>query len=98
MAKLSLVLAVLAGTCASLEPVLLADGARAAPVEADLGLSMAGGEVGLGLRCGALGADSVTHALVSALRLLPALLIMALVSAFGSTTRTLAGTADFVGL
>lgn len=36
-------------------------------VEADLSLSVAGGEVGLGLRGGALGTASVTHALVSAL-------------------------------
>lgn len=53
---------------------------------------MAGGEVGLGLRCGALGTDSITHALVSALRLLSTLLITTLVSAPSSTTRTLAGT------
>lgn len=55
---------------------------------------MAGGEVSLGLRSGALGADSVTHALVSALRLLPALLIPTLVRALRSTTRTLAGTGE----
>lgn len=52
---------------------------------------MAGGEVGLGLRRGALGADSVAHALVGALRLLSALLITTLVRAVGSATRTLAG-------
>lgn len=53
---------------------------------------MAGGEVGLGLRCGTLGAHSVAHALVRALRLLPALLIAALVGAFTCAARTLAGT------
>lgn len=53
---------------------------------------MAGGEVGLGLRCGALGTDSITHALVGAFGLLSALLITTLVSALSSTTRTLAGT------
>lgn len=50
------------------QPVL--SGAKASatyPVEADLSLSVAGGEVGLGLRCGTLGTDSITHALVSAL-------------------------------
>lgn len=62
------------------------------PVEADLGLSVAGGEVGLGLRRGALGASSVAHALVSTLRLLPALLIAALVGAAACAARTLAGT------
>jgi len=61
------------------------------PVEADLSFSVASGEVGLGLRCGALGTDSVTHALVSALRLFSALLIATLVRALSSTTRTLAG-------
>lgn len=53
---------------------------------------MAGGEVGLGLRRGALGAHSVAHALVCALRLLPALLVAALVGAFARAARTLAGT------
>lgn len=53
---------------------------------------MAGGEVGLGLRRGALGAHSVAHALVCTLRLLPALLVAALVGAFGHAARTLAGT------
>lgn len=67
MAELSLILAFLAGTGARLKPILLTDGARAAPVEADLSLSVAGGEIGLWLRCGTLGADSVTHALMSAL-------------------------------
>lgn len=61
------------------------------PVEADLSLSVAGGEVGLGLRCGALGADAVTHALMSTLRLLSALLVATLVRALGGATRTLAG-------
>lgn len=62
------------------------------PVEADLSLPVAGGEVGLGLGCGALGTDSVTHALVSALGLLSALLVTTLVGALGSAARTLAGT------
>lgn len=62
------------------------------PVEADLGLSVAGREVGLGLRCGALRADPVTHALVSALRLLSTLLITTLVGALSGTTGTLTGT------
>ena len=53
---------------------------------------MAGGEVGLGLRCRALRTDSITHALMSALRLLSALLVATLVRAFCSTARTLAGT------
>lgn len=57
-----------------------------------MSLAVAGGEVGLGLRCGALGADSVTHALVGTFRLLPALLVTTLVSALSGTTRTLAGT------
>lgn len=52
---------------------------------------MAGGEVGLGLRRGALGADSVAHALVSALRLLSALVIATLVRALGGAAGTLAG-------
>ena len=62
------------------------------PVEADLSLSMAGCEVSLGLRRGALGTDAITHALVSALRLLSALLITTLVGTVRCTTRTLAGT------
>lgn len=62
------------------------------PVEADLSLSVAGGEVGLGLRRGALGAVALTHAMVSALRLLSALVTASLVNAFACTTRTLAGT------
>lgn len=62
------------------------------PIEADLSLSVAGCEVGLGLRRGALGTDSITHALVSALWLLSALLVTTLVRALSSTTRTLAGT------
>lgn len=53
---------------------------------------MAGCEVSLGLRRGALGTDAITHALVSALRLLSALLITTLVGTLGCTTRTLAGT------
>lgn len=52
---------------------------------------MAGGEVGLGLGRGALGADSVAHALVGALRLLSALLITTLVRAVSRAARTLAG-------
>lgn len=60
-------------------------------VETDLSFSVAGGEVGLGLRRGALGADAVTHALVSTLRLLSALLVTTLVNAFMGTTRTLTG-------
>lgn len=52
---------------------------------------MAGGEVGLGLRRGALGADAVAHALVGALRLLSALLVATLVRAQGGATGTLAG-------
>lgn len=67
MAELSLVLAILAGTGAGLEPILFTDRARAAPVETDLGLSVAGSEVSFGLGCGALRTHSVTHALVSAL-------------------------------
>lgn len=63
------------------------------PVEADLGLAVAGGEVGLGLGRGALGGDAVAHALVSALRLVSALLVTTLVSALCGATRTLAGTA-----
>lgn len=98
MAKLSLILAILAGTGARLESILLTDGAGAAPVEADLSFSVTGGEVGLGLGCGALGADSITHALVSALGFFSALLITTLVRALSSTTGTLAGAADFVGL
>lgn len=62
------------------------------PVEADLSLSVAGGEVGLGLRRGALGAVALTYAMVSALRLLSALVTASLVNAFACTTRTLAGT------
>lgn len=61
------------------------------PVEADLRLSVAGGEVGLGLGGGALGAHAVAHALVSALRLLSALLVATLVRALGGAARTLAG-------
>lgn len=121
MTKLGLILAVLAGTGARLESVLLADGAGAAlwgrgirtredrhplmralryysnrasvphPVEADLSLSVAGGEVGLGLRRGALGADAIAHALVGTLRLLSALLVAALVRAVGGATRALTG-------
>lgn len=68
------------------------------PVEADLSLPVAGGEVGLGLRCGTLGTDSVTHALVSALRLLSALLITALVRALGGAAGTLAGAGGKNGL
>lgn len=56
-----------------------------------MSLSVAGGEVGLGLRRGALGADAVTHALMSALRLLSALLVATLVRALSGATRTLAG-------
>lgn len=67
VAKLSLILAILACTGACFQPILLTDGAGAASIEADLSISMAGGEVGLGLRCGALGTDSVAHSLVSAL-------------------------------
>lgn len=52
---------------------------------------MAGSEVGLGLRRGAIGTASVTHALVSAFRLFSALLITTFVSAVRCTTRTLAG-------
>lgn len=61
------------------------------PVEADLSLSVAGGEVGLGLRRGALGADAVAHALMGALRLLAALLVAALVGALGGAAGALAG-------
>lgn len=61
------------------------------PVEADLRLSVAGGEVGLGLRGGALGAHAVAHALVGTLGLLPALLVASLVGALGGAARTLAG-------
>lgn len=61
------------------------------PVEADLSLSVAGGEVGLGLRRGALGADAVAHALMGALRLLSALLATTLVRALERATGTLAG-------
>lgn len=53
---------------------------------------MAGSEVGLRLGGWALGTDSITHALVSALWLLSALLISSLVRALESTTRTLAWT------
>lgn len=53
---------------------------------------MAGCEVSLGLRRRALGTDAITHALVSALRLLSALLITTLVGTLMCTTRTLAGT------
>lgn len=67
VAKLSLVLAILACTGACFQPILLTDGTGAASIEADLSFSMAGGKVGLGLRRGALGTDSVTHSLVSAL-------------------------------
>lgn len=59
---------------------------------------MAGGEVGLGLGRGALGAHSIAHALVCALRLLPALLIAALVGTFARAARTLAGTGGVVGV
>lgn len=62
------------------------------PIEADLSLSVAGGEIGLGLRRGALGTDSITHALVRTLGLLPALLITTLVSALRCAARTLART------
>ena len=61
------------------------------PVEADLRLSVAGGEVGLGLRGGAHGSDSVAHSLVRTLRLVPALLVAALVGAFGGAAGALAG-------
>lgn len=61
------------------------------PVEADLSLSVAGGEVGLGLRRGALGADAVAHALMGALRLLAALLVAALVGALGGAAGALTG-------
>lgn len=57
-----------------------------------MGLSVAGGEVGLGLGGGTLGTDAIAHAMVSTLRLLPALLITTLVCALVSTTGTLAGT------
>lgn len=57
-----------------------------------MSLAVAGSEVGLGFRCGALGADSITHTLVGAFGLLSALLVTTLVSALSSTTRTLAGT------
>lgn len=53
---------------------------------------MAGSEIGLGLRRGALGTDSITHALVRTLGLLPALLITTLVSALRCAARTLART------
>ena len=62
------------------------------PVEADLGLSVAGGEVGLGLGGGALGRAPVAHALVGTLRLLSALVVAALVIALVSTAGALAGT------
>lgn len=45
----------------------MTSGSSSHPVEADLRLSVAGSEVGLGLRRGALGAHSVAHALVCAL-------------------------------
>lgn len=61
------------------------------PVEADLSLSVAGGEVGLGLRRGALGADAIAHALMGTLGLLSALLVAALVRAVGGATRALTG-------
>lgn len=61
------------------------------PVEADLSLSVAGGEVGLGLRRGALGADAIAHALVGTLRLLAALLVAALVRALGGAAGALTG-------
>lgn len=61
------------------------------PVEADLSLSVAGGEVGLGLRRGALGGDAIAHALVGTLRLLSALLVAALVRAVRGATRALTG-------
>lgn len=61
------------------------------PVQADLSLSVAGGEVGLGLRRGALGADAVAHALMGALRLLAALLVAALVGAVEGAAGALTG-------
>lgn len=70
----------------------MTSGTSSYPVEADLRLLVAGGEVGLGLRRGALGAHSVAHSLVRALRLLPALLIAPLVGALACAARTLAGT------
>lgn len=79
VAQLGFILAILAGAGTCLESILFTDGPRAAPIEADLSLSVAGGEVGFGLGCGALSADSITHALVSTLRLLSALVVTTLV-------------------
>ncbi len=63
------------------------------PVQADLCVPVARSEVGFGLRGGALGRGSVTHALMSALRLLTTLLVPALVGALGPAAGALTRTA-----
>lgn len=55
MAELGLILSVPTSTGTHLQPIFLTDRARTTPIKADLSFSMAGSEVGFGLRGGALG-------------------------------------------